>query len=149
MKPSTLKIIRNDFLAYPTSIIPLMLWLLYFAVDLLPAWLNSRPVPLDPGPILLLVGVTLLSGLIIVWRVYTIRYVFENGTAAEAVIKNIWFFGSRGRLEVSYPCNGAPVDARIRILKNPHTQALTNSTQVSVVIDPEDPQRFFLQKLFL
>ena len=147
--PSILQIIRSDYMAITLVRVPPALWVLWAVVYLLPAWLNAQPVDLNGFLILILVSVTLYCWLALAWRVNKIRSVFAASVHVKGIITKVWFFRNRGQMSFSYTYLGARHDAKMTLVKSERTVALTNGAQLDLLLDPDDPQRTFLQNLFI
>ena len=147
--PSIRQIIRIDYLAISLAGVPVAMWVLLAVVYIMPAWLNNQPVELNAFSILVLIAATLYCWLALAWRVNKIRSVFAAGVHVKGVITKIWFFRNRGQMYFNYTYLGAQHDAKMTLVKNETTSALTEGAELDLLVDPDDPKRTFLQNLFI
>jgi hypothetical protein len=147
--PSIFHIIRVDYLAITLAVVPLALWALFGVIYLLPAVLNAQAVEVSGFLLLLLVAVTLYSLLALAWRVSNIRAVFVAGIHVQGTITGVWFFRSRGQICFSYNYLGSIRDAKMTLIKNQCTRTLQKGATLDLLVDPDNPDRTFLQSLFI
>ncbi len=147
--PSILHIIRTDYLCITLAGVPPALWVLLLVVYLLPALLNTAALDLSGFSILALIAMTLFCWLALAWRVNQIRSVFAAGLHAKGVVIKIWFFRQRGQMIFTYTYLGSSHTAKMTLVKNETTSALTEGAELDLLVDPDDPKRIFLQNLFI
>lgn len=147
--PSIFQIIRTDYLAITLAVVPPALWLLLGVVYILPALLNGQAVDINGFLILILLAVTLYCWLALAWRVSNIRAVFAAGIHVQGIITGIWFFRNRGQMCFSYTYLGALHDAKMTLVKNLRTSHLQEGATLDLLVDPNNPDRAFLQDLFI
>jgi hypothetical protein len=146
--PGLYQILRNDYLSITFAVTPLMLWVLWFAVDVLPSWLNGQKVWLGWQLLLALIGITGLCWLVVGWRVSLIHSILQDGGLVEGIITRVWFVQSRGQVECSYTYMRQAYQAKITLVKNERTSQMTVGEPLTLVVDPDDPKRVFVRDLF-
>ena len=147
--PSPFKIIPRDYLAFTLAGVPAPLWLLFIVVYGLPAALNGQPVDINGYLILLLLAVTGYCWLALAWRVTKIRSVFSSGIRVQGTVTKVWFFRQRGQVSFNYSYLGTSHQAKITLVKNKFTSAIQPGDKLTLLVDPDQPSRTFLQELFI
>ncbi len=147
--PSTVQIIRNDYLAFFTTIVPPALWLLFIVIYIMPDALNGQPVHLPIDRLLILAVLTLIFAALLAWRVIDLRALFAEGARVDGTITRLRFLGDGGWITYRYTFQGEPYEIRRRLIKTERSLRLKNGAAVRVVVDPGEPRRSFIEQLFL
>ncbi len=147
--PSPVQIIRNDYLALFTTTVPPLFWLVLIVVYIFPNAINSHPVHLPGGLVLLLVCATALFWMVLAWRVWDLRDLFSSGAWVKGTVTNIWFLGDGGWVTCCYSYQGTQYELRRKIVKTARALQLKEYTPVTLIVDPRQPRRFFIRQLFV
>jgi hypothetical protein len=144
-KPASLiKIITVDFYAWIAFLFPVLVWGMYVLLLLFenvsPA--NSQ-IPVIYG------GVTVVAILVLIWRVFTIRAVFNDGLEAQAVISKVEFYRNRGRIEYTYTHQGQSYTSGNSVIKTKSTKGIKIDERVIVIVDRNHPKRAFIRDLYV
>lgn len=139
---SLFRVISTDYSSYLSVLFPIVfgVFSLYFffagndAVQLF--------VPLA-------IGVTVIGIPVLVRRYHTISSVFADGEQTKGEITGIGFFRGRGVVKYSYTFHGQKHASDNAINKNGRTRKLKIGQKVTVLVDPKDPKRAFIQEIYL
>ena len=147
------RIVRRDYAAFVLFLLPLVFWGLFLFVAVtgfLPRGPEARTVPPAFFPLMAAVdaALTLVLGTLFVRRVRGIRRILETGTECEAVVTSASFFRDRGRVEFTYEVGGKPYRSGCAVFKTPATRALGEGDRLTIVVDPERPDRALLPSVF-
>ncbi|HJR79728.1 MAG TPA: DUF3592 domain-containing protein [Anaerolineales bacterium] len=97
----------------------------------------------------LAIGVTVVGVPVLIWRYRTIASVFADGQQTKGVITGIGFFRGRGVVKYSYTFKGTTQISDNAINRNGRTRKLRVGQKVTVLVDPKNPKRAFIQELYL
>jgi hypothetical protein len=97
----------------------------------------------------LAIGVTVIGVPVLVRRYRTISSVFAEGEQTKGEITGIGFFRGRGVVKYSYTFQGQKQASDNAINKNGRTRKLRVGQKVTVLVDPNDPKRAFIQEIYL
>ncbi len=140
--PSLLRILLVDYWAYLGALFLIIVpGLLTFFV------LFNYPV--DPLFVVVCAALALAGLLTAAWRIFTITSIFSDGLAVPAAISNVWYFRDRGRVEYTYTFRGQKYRGGNAIHKSRYTRFLESRTDVTVVVDRNNPKRAFIQELYV
>ncbi len=147
--PSPFQIIRSDYLALFATTVPPLLWLVFIAVYIFPDAINRHPVHLPGSLVLLLVCATTMFWVALGWRVLDLRDLFASGARVKGTITNLWFLGDGGWVTCYYSYQGTPYELRTRIIKTARAVQLKKYAHATLVVDPRQPRRYFIEQLFV
>jgi hypothetical protein len=99
--------------------------------------------------LLLAIGATVVGVPVLVQRYRVISSVFADGSEAKGVVTGLSFFRGRGRVEYSYTFKGEKQVSANAINKNSRTRKLRVGEAVTVIVDPNNPKRAFIQEIYL
>jgi hypothetical protein len=99
--------------------------------------------------LLLAIGVTVVGVPVLVQRYRVISSVFADGSEAKGIVTGLRFFRGRGRVEYSYTFKGEKQVSANAINKNSRTRKLRVGEAVTVIVDPNNPKRAFIQEIYL
>lgn len=140
--PSLWRVIQTDYFSSVVTIIPLVLWGMYYFMP------GPAGQAHDPLLAYTALGLTLICGLVLLWRWRSIAAVFEEGMRVQGVILQVNFRRDRGRVTYAYTCQGEKYEHGNAIMKNKRTRLLQPGQQVTVVVSRDNPKRTFLQDLY-
>lgn len=141
---SLTKVLTIDYLAMLGWLFPVITWGLYFLL----VFTNRVAAGLS---ILLIIFIliTILSALLLFWRMHIFYTVFGDGQETNATINNITFFRDRGRVDYVYNFQGQRYAAYNAVQKVKQTRALNIGDMVVVLVDPGNPKRAFIRDLYM
>lgn len=131
---------ENDFSLTTRMMIPVFAWALYLF-----------PLILMGGSRLLfyvVVAATVGGPLLMVWRLFSIRKVFQQGQAATGVIRSVQFIKDRGRINFNYSYFGQDYTGTVVVHANDRTRAFEADQQVELMVDPAKPKQAYLRGLY-
>jgi hypothetical protein len=99
--------------------------------------------------LLLAIGATVVGIPVLGQRYRVISSVFADGSEAKGVVTGLSFFRGRGRVEYSYTFKGEKQVSANAINKNSRTRKLRVGEAVTVIVDPNNPKRAFIQEIYL
>lgn len=143
-KTSILKILFTDFAAFVCLIIPLLYGGMYLL--LLSSGSPQKVVLFTP---LYLGVVALVCWGIVLWRVYLIKTVVEDGWLTQATITNISITKDRGRIDYTYKYGENEYKSWCAVMLTQRTRSLRLGEQVPVMLDSSNHRRAFLPDLYL
>lgn len=140
--PTLFRIISTDYPSYLSVLFPIVFvgFTIYFFVvgnDALQLFL------------FLAIGVTVIGVPVLLQRYKTISSVFANGEQTKGVVTSIGFFRGRGNVGYSYTFNGEKLTSSNAINRNGRTRSLRVGQTVKVFVDPDNPQRAFIQEIYM
>lgn len=94
-------------------------------------------------------AVTIGGLVLLLWRLWAIRSVFDGGDEVPGVISGTGFFRGRGRVEYIYTYRGHKYQAANAVQSNAHSRALAPGQEVSVMVNRFNPKRAFVRELYL
>jgi len=141
---STLHIIQIDYMALLGFLFPFGMWGFYLVL-----WILGNIDPSDLTLPIIFAFITLLSVMVLIWRVQTINNIFADGLEAVATINNISFFRDRGRVDYVYTFQGQKYVGGNAIHKVKKTQSLQIGEQVIVMVDRNNPKQAYIRDLYL
>jgi Protein of unknown function (DUF3592) len=142
-QPSILKIIIIDYTAFTAALFPVAMWVFYVLLLVMKeVRINDLTIPAVAA------GVTLVSILLLTWRIRQISLMFEDGLAVPAVIRSVFFFRDRGRVEYTFTYNGQEYITGNALHKVKQTSALKAGDTVTVLLDRNDPRRTCIRELY-
>ncbi len=147
--PSPVQIIRSDYLALFTTTIPPLLWLVFIAVYVFPEAINGNPVHLPDNLVLMLASTTALFWVALGWRMLDLRDLFNSGARVKGTVTRLWFLGDGGWVTCCYSYQGTQYELRSRIIKTTRAVQLKKYANVTLVVDPRQPRRYFIEQLFV
>jgi len=140
--PSLSRVISTDYPSFLSVLFPIVFW--GFSIYFFFAGNNALRLFLP-----LAIGVTVVGVPVLVQRYRTISSVFANGTQTKGIVTGLSFFRGRGRVEYSYTFQGEKQVSGNAINKNSRTRKLRVGEAVTVIVDPDNPKRAFIQEIYL
>jgi hypothetical protein len=143
-QPSIFKIIIIDYAAFTAALFPVVLWGIYLLL------LVMKEIRItDITYPIIAAGFTLLSILVLIWRIRRISMIFEDGLEVTATIGNVFFFRDRGRADYTFTYNGQKYFTGNALHKVRQTGELGVGDSVTVLIDRNNPKRACIRDLYL
>ncbi len=142
MRPSIIKIVTNDYVAFMSVLIPVIAWIGILVLVFIQsnALLNLA----------LVAGVvTVVSLIALGWRLSVFYAVFRDGLSVPGVVSGVTFFRDRGRVEYVYSHAGEKLLSGNAVHKTGQTAALHVGQEVVVVLDRNNPKRAYLRDLYV
>jgi hypothetical protein len=143
-RPSIFKIIIIDYAAFTAALFPVVLWGIYLLL------LVMKEIRItDITYPIIAAGFTLLSILVLIWRIRRISMIFEDGLEVTATIGNVFFFRDRGRVDYTFTYNGQKYITGNALHKVKQTSELKVGDTVSVLSVRNNPKRACIRDLYL
>jgi hypothetical protein len=137
-RPSPFRIIQNDYIAFMAAVLPLAVWIVFFFGNT-----SQSTNTLYFGIALTVGAITLLA-----WRILFFTKLFETGEETTAVVQGIRFRRSRGTVNFTYIYRGTSYSADNLTTAIGHSKKLEPDQEVSILIDPDKPERAVIKSLF-
>ncbi len=141
-RPTILRILDSDYTAALALMAPFIVWLLFWVLSIL--YVVNLQIPRY-----LAIFLTIASLLLVAWRCWFISQIFANGVETPGEVQHIWFFRDRGRVMVTFNWEGKAVEKNSTIPKNEYTETLSKGQSITLMVDPNQPQRVFMRDLLL
>lgn len=142
-QPSLIKIMTIDYLALLGWLFPVVMWGIYITLVIL-----GKNKPNDITLLVIYAVITVAALGVLIWRIQVFKTVFSDGFETTAVIKNVFFFRDRGRVDYAYTYQGQNYTSGNAIHKVKQTRALMIGEQVTLVVDRNNPKRAFIRNLY-
>jgi hypothetical protein len=139
--PGVASVFKADYGFMLTSGAPVVTWVLY----LLALAFKPQHASLALGAA---VVVTLLSWPAAWMRWRALQRLFTQGQPCEAQITSVWLSGDRGRVEFSYQFQGKLYQSGMALHRSARAEALEQGETVTLLVDPDQPQKAILPQLF-
>ena len=137
---SAWRAMENDFSLTTRMMIPIFAWALYLF-----------PLVLMGGNrflFYLAMAATVAGPLLMAWRLFAIRKVFQQGQAVTGVIRSTQFIKDRGRINYNYNYFGQDYPGTVVVHANDRTRAFEADQPVELVVDPAKPKQAYLRGLY-
>lgn len=141
--PSVVKILAVDYISLLAAAFPAVTWVVYLAVLIFEKNQQGGPSFLPVAVI-----ITLISVLVLVWRIRQFFSIYAEGYTAAAHVSNVWFFRDRGRVEYIFSHQGQKYVSGTAVHKVKAVQDLHPGDEVIVVFDPNNPKQAFIRDLY-
>lgn len=154
-KPSILRIIQSDYLALIGILFPIIIFIMYAAVEyfgFFPGLRGRDPIQgTSFAPILLYAGIAgvLIGFPLAYWRIRIIQQMFSKGVEVAGQITGISFFRDRGSIAYSYTYQGQTYNGSNAIMKTGQTQKMRSGVPVMLLVNPEEPKRALIRDLYI
>ena len=157
-RASLINIVKTDYTTGAGIIFLIVFWVFYISLAYLGftpfdflARLRGMEAPLtDEAPFFLTMAIigSMIVIPIIIWRVVVIQHVFASGVEVAGHIVHTWLIRGRGRIEYVYDYEGQTYRRGNAVSKNRRTVSLKLGNEVTIVVDPANPKRAFIQELY-
>lgn len=153
--PSNLKIIKNDLFAMISTAVPIVSWLLFFALwyfKEIPGRRGNEPLTFqEDGSFILIASLVLTAiGVFFLWRRFQdVKQYFEEGIDLTGTIVEVRFIKDRGSVVCSYEYENNTYTGKTRVHKTKETKALSPGDKVNLLCRKENPKKIILKDLFL
>lgn len=140
--PSFVRIIQVDYLAQLGVLLPLVIWAMALAL-----WFLDR----DAAGFFRLIAplVTVLGLTLLFWRARLIVATYEDGSRTSGTVTQSSFLRGRGCIYYAYMVAGRKHLGSNAINQTRRTRAVQPGQHVSVTYHPHEPQRAFVDELYL
>ncbi len=152
---STAKMVKNDYAAFLMTIGgPIALAISAFTAfyGFVPRLRGRGGQEVDPQSavvICVVAGlVTVLLLFMLAKRISRLKRILQTGPRVVATVSDVAFFKDRGRVEFQYIQDGEDIHAGTAIMKNKETEAIIPGAQIEVAIDPENPKKALIVRLY-
>lgn len=142
IQPSLRRIIESDYVAYMCFILPVFFWIFY--AGLLFFRNSSAGIIYYVSIAASVVGVPLL-----LWRIWLINVIFNNGVEIAGEISDVWFYRDRGHVKYEYPFEGHPHTSRTTLHRIKRTRSLSPGDQVTLIVDRNKPGRALIRDFYV
>jgi len=142
--PSFFQILKGDSLSVLPLIVIFFLWFYYVLNRLIPA-----AVPPGPNFLWIAASITVVGVVVIVWRYFYIRSLFEDGIEVIGIITSINIMGDRGRLDYLYAYQGHRYTGWVPIYFGKYYSELRPGSELKIIVDRNYPKRSFVRDFFL
>lgn len=153
MEISTGKILKNDYLALVSLLLPSVFIVLY--VDALCGGVLRSLLKIgrtgigEPKTFLYIVIASVLIFVpLLIYRITAMKNHFKNGVTVDGRITYLEFYKDRGRVEYKYSYNDEQYESGNALPKNAYTSALKKDMLVSLIINKDNPKKAFIKELF-
>ena len=143
-RPTIFKIITIDYAAFMAALFPIVFWGMY----LLLLALKNNPADLRTYPAIASV-VTIISILVLIWRIRLFFTIFGDGLEASATISNVSFYRDRGRVNYVYTHQGQKYASGNLVHKVKQTRLIEVGDEVIVMVDRNKPKRAYIRDLYI
>lgn len=148
-KVSITKAVKSDYLSMLSSIAPIVFWALYIDSQ----WIGIFQAPDQPSDplffLILALSGTIVFGLALALRLQSIISHFENGVEVEGMIKAIWLFRGRGRVEYQYQYEGIQYQSGNAIHKTEFARSLHEGQNVKLVVRKDKPNKALIKDMYV
>jgi len=153
-QPSLLGIIQLDTVALLALLFPLVIWGIYIATTyfgFFPGLGGRDPLTGADAPLFLYLGLiaTVVGIPLLLWRVRSFQSMFRRGIQVRGRITDVSFYRDRGRVEYSYTYEGQTYAGGNAVQKTGRSEALQPGGEVTLLVDPEKPQRAVIRDLYV
>jgi hypothetical protein len=138
-RPALLRILYTDYLAFMALLFPAVFWIIL---------LFGRTAQ-DAYMFYITVAMTAVAIPLLLWRIFFFIKMFDTGVETPAVIQGMSFYRSRGRVGYTYTFNGAQYAAQDVIFKIGRVKEFASGEEVVALVDPNNPKRAIIKKLYL
>jgi len=140
-RPSVFRIMFTNYVAFIGVLSPALLWLV-FLFD------HFRGDRLTTSDLIALGSITLLGLIIMVWKIFSISAIINNGLETTATVHSSGFYRSRGRIKFIYSFQGEKYMTQNTVNSNKRTRAFTAGDQVSICLDPNNPKKAIIKDIY-
>lgn len=157
-KPSIVRIVQSDYLAYLGTLIPVITLIIYIGYiciayfGYLTGFRGHDPIQGTEGtPIFfyaLIIGLVIGTPLAI-WRIRYIQQMFSKSVEVFGQITNISFYKDRGTFEYSYTYQGQSYSGKNAIMETRKTQQLRSGSQVILLVNPDEPEHALIRDFYI
>jgi hypothetical protein len=154
-KPALIRIIQSDYVAMLGALTPAVFLAAYIAVayfGFLPGFRGRDPIQGTDGAPFFLYGflITLALGVpAVIWRYTFFKNLFASGTAVPGKVESVQFWRDRGNVVYRYEYQGKAYSGANAVMRNARTRALTPGTDITLIVDQDDPRRALIRDLYL
>jgi hypothetical protein len=150
--PSAYNVIRYDYGALLCFLAPLVAWGMVLAAsmgfsfdahrDQNDGWSDTRFY------LLLALGASLVCLPILILRVRALRFLFFHGQRVQGLITDVRFVSGRGRINYTYTFNGQDYVGGSPSIRSERTNQYQKDQQIMLLVDPRNPARATIERLF-
>lgn len=149
---SLVRVVQSDFAAFLALAAPIVTWAIYIVIAYLgyfPAWGRHESLGSESAPFFLYASlVTTLIGVpLFLWRLHFFRSLRDRGVPVAGYITGVLFHRDRGRIEYDYTYQDKSYSSYNAVMKTARTRSLPPASAVTVLVDPNNPQRSFILDL--
>ncbi|MBI9048182.1 MAG: hypothetical protein JEZ00_02085 [Anaerolineaceae bacterium] len=138
---SIIKVLLTDYICFTAWLAPLVFLIAYI--------FTQGKIESTSGNLLYLtIGCTGVGFMLILWRIWLFRDVFENGQIVEGQIAKIFFYRSRGTVKFTYIFHDQQYTKSCVIQKFARNFSYQIGDRISVVLDPQNPKRAFVVEFY-
>jgi hypothetical protein len=153
-QPPVLRIVQSDYIALLAVLAPVVAWGMYIATayfGFFPGLRGDDPLTGADAPFFLYAGVavTLIAIPLLTVRVRSFQSLFRRGVELPGRITDISFYRDRGRIEYTYSYQGQTYQGANAIQKTGRAQALQPGAEVTLLVDPDKPDRALIRDLYV
>ena len=141
--PSLWRIIQNDYVAHMAFLFPIVFWGLY-VFFVLSRQGDGSQFFLYAAPL-----ATVIAAAVVIWRYRIFSRVFSDGLEAPGIVSSAAFFRGRGRIECTYTYQGQKLISGNAIHETNRSRDFEQGTEVTLVVDRNNPKRAFIRDLYL
>lgn len=155
LRPSTIRILQSDYVAFLGVITPVVLLAMYIAISylgFLPGFRGHDPIQGESGAPFFFYGTIIAVAIgipVTMWRIRSISTIFEGGAEAHGQVSSIWFHRDRGRVNYTYDYQGQSYSCGSAIMKNRQSRGLEPGMEVTIVVDRNNPGRALIRDLYV
>jgi hypothetical protein len=157
-KPSIVRIVKSDYLAYIGTLIPLISLIMYIGFacadyfGYLIAFREHESIQSTEGVsiffYIFIIGLVFGTPLAI-WRIRYIQQMFSDSVEVVGQITNISIYKDRGRFEYTYTYQGQLYSGNNFIMKTKKSQHLRSNSQVVLLVNPDEPTQTLIRDVYI
>lgn len=153
-RPSMFRIVQSDYLTGLSILVVVVFWGMYVAIayfGFFPGLRGRSPLTGSDAPFFLDLSIiaTLIAVPLIIWRIHSFHSIFVRGVEVTGRITSISFFRDRGRVEYTYVYQGKSYESGNAIHKTGRTKTLQPDSEITLVVDRENPKRALIRDLYV
>ena len=137
-RPSPLRIIQNDYISFMAVVISLSIWIIFFFGN----------TDQSTNILYISIAVTAAAIALLIWRIFFFIKLFDIGEETPAVIQGIHFRRSRGTVNYTYVYQGTSYSTDNLVTAIGGAKKIDPNQEVTILIDPDNPQRAIIKSLF-
>ena len=151
VRPTIFKLIRTDYASSLALILPLVMLCLYVVTGVFGVQIFRRGRNIGgDGTVFFWIAVvtTAICVPLLIWRLSSIRRLFERGVEVAATITSSNFSRGRGRIEFAYSFDGRQYSSGAAVHENGAVLILLSRAATTAIVDPQAPGKALLRDLY-
>ena len=134
---SLTKILGTDYVSFISWLAPLVFFFAYLITQ-------NRYAATAGNLLFLSIGCSGGGLMLILWRIWMFHNILDHGKLVEGQILKVFFYRTRGTITYTYMYRNHQYSKNVMIHMALHNFAYQIGDSVTVVVDPENPNRSFI-----